>query len=146
MKERAQIERSAGGVLYRRAPAGPEVLVIKDRYGQWGLPKGHVENEEAPLEAAIRECSEETGILGLQPGPPLGTIDWFFRRGGHRIHKFCDFFLLEAPADAEPRPQDVEGISEAVWLPAEAAVEQIGYENTRELARRAVEVLRGGGR
>ena len=31
------------------------VLLIKDPYGNWGLPKGHIEGEESLLEAAVRE-------------------------------------------------------------------------------------------
>jgi hypothetical protein len=60
------------------------------------------------------------------------------------IHKFCDFYLLEAPADAEPRPQQEEGISQAVWLPATTALERIAYENTREITRQAIEALTRG--
>ena len=136
-------EHSAGGVVYRRGPNGIEFLVILDRYGHWGLPKGHVEATEAPADAARRECEEETGVQGLQPGPYLGTIDWTFRRGRRRVHKRCDFFLFEAPADVEARPQRAEGIREAVWLPAAEAVERIGYANTREVARRALQQLLG---
>lgn len=135
------MERSAGGVVYRPTPGGPEFLVLKDRYGNWGLPKGHVEEAEEPIEAAMRECREETGLTGLTAGPHLGTIDWHFRRRGRRIHKFCDFYLIEAPAHAEPRPQRAEGISRVTWLPARTAVERISYENTREIARRAAERL-----
>ncbi|MBI4512962.1 MAG: NUDIX domain-containing protein [Gemmatimonadetes bacterium] len=141
MAEETRVERSAGGVVYRWGPAGVELLVIRDGYGNWGLPKGHVEGEEDPLQAALRECEEEAGLASLVPRGSVGTIDWYFRRAGRLIHKFCDFYLLEAPAGAEPHPQRDEGISEAVWLLAEAALERITYENTRELGRRAVREL-----
>lgn len=29
----------------------------------WGIPAGHVEKEELPLKAAVREVLEETGLL-----------------------------------------------------------------------------------
>lgn len=144
MSEGTRVERSAGGVVTRRGDAGgPDFLVIRDRYGHWGLPKGHLEAGEDPLAAALRECAEETGVHSLQPGPHLGTIDWRFRRRGRSIHKYCDFFLLTAPAGAEPRPQTAEGISQAVWLPADEAVQRIDYENTRRIAERAAAHLRG---
>lgn len=145
MGEETRVERSAGGVVYRRGSAGVlELLVIKDGYGNWGLPKGHVEGGEDPLQAALRECEEEAGLASLAPHGLLGTIDWHFRRGARLIHKVCDFYLFEAPADAEPHPQRDEGISEAVWLPADAALARITYENTREIGRRAVGRLTSG--
>lgn len=33
-----------------------------DQPGKWGLPAGHVEKDESPQEAAIREAKEEIGI------------------------------------------------------------------------------------
>jgi 8-oxo-dGTP pyrophosphatase MutT (NUDIX family) len=41
-----------------------QILLIKHRYiGEWFQPGGHVDPEEMPLEAAIREVHEETGWL-----------------------------------------------------------------------------------
>jgi 8-oxo-dGTP pyrophosphatase MutT (NUDIX family) len=142
MTGKTQVERSAGGVLVRTGPRGTEFLVIRDRYGHWGLPKGHIEEGEQALAAARRECIEETGIEDLTAGPHLGRIQWRFRRRGRSIEKSCDFYLFTAPRDAEPQPQHAEGISQAVWLPAAEAVARIGYENTREIARRAAETVR----
>ena len=43
-----------------------KVLVVKsrgyDNTTKWGLPKGHLENNELPNECAMRELHEETGI------------------------------------------------------------------------------------
>ena len=63
-KRRPEIEVSAGGVVYRREPSGAvRYLLIRDPYAHWGLPKGHLEDEETPAEAALRETAEETGLL-----------------------------------------------------------------------------------
>lgn len=44
-----------------------EVLLVQRRYdpqkGHWTLPSGYVDAGEDPLEAAKRECLEETGFL-----------------------------------------------------------------------------------
>jgi predicted NUDIX family NTP pyrophosphohydrolase len=74
---------SAGLLLVRRSPPGPEFLLAhpggpffaKKDDGAWTIPKGLVEPGEAPFAAACREFCEETG----QPCPtaafePLGTI------------------------------------------------------------------------
>ncbi|MGH3820933.1 MAG: NUDIX domain-containing protein, partial [Pseudonocardiaceae bacterium] len=43
---------------------------------RWMLPGGHVEPDENPAEAALREVTEETGLTArLLPGPGLGQPD-----------------------------------------------------------------------
>lgn len=37
---------------------------IEPRRGEWALPSGFMEIEESPVEAALRELAEETGLKG----------------------------------------------------------------------------------
>jgi ADP-ribose pyrophosphatase YjhB (NUDIX family) len=37
---------------------------IEPRKGEWALPSGFMEIEESPIEAALRELAEETGLKG----------------------------------------------------------------------------------
>jgi 8-oxo-dGTP pyrophosphatase MutT (NUDIX family) len=138
---RAHVETSAGGVIFRREGDGAYVLLIRDRYRHWGFPKGHLEGSETPADAALREVREETGLLDLVLGPRLQTIDWFFRFRGRLIHKYCHFYLIEAP-NGDPVPQIEEGITECVWLPLAEAIETISYDNAREVLQAAEELLR----
>jgi 8-oxo-dGTP pyrophosphatase MutT (NUDIX family) len=142
-RARARVETSAGGVIYRWREQTPHVLLIRDAYQHWGFPKGHLENGETPDAAALREVEEETGLGDLVLGPRLQTIDWYFRARGRLIHKFCHFYLIEAPT-GETRPQTEEGITDCRWLPLAEAIEQISYDNAREVLRRAAEELRRG--
>ena len=45
-----------------------KILLIKrkigPRKGEWALPSGFMEIEESPIEAALRELAEETGLKG----------------------------------------------------------------------------------
>ncbi|HEU4620277.1 MAG TPA: NUDIX domain-containing protein [Gammaproteobacteria bacterium] len=52
---------SAGTILVRETPDGPRFLVLR-AYRNWDFPKGLVAAGEEPLEAALRETAEETGI------------------------------------------------------------------------------------
>ncbi len=135
---RAKREVSAGGIVFRRFPDGGthRFLLIRDSYGHWGFPKGHLEDAESPVEAAARETTEETGLVELRLHATLETIDWYFRLRGKLIHKFCHFFLFESPT-GEPVPQADEGITECSWVPFEDAMEQLGYDNARGVLRRA---------
>ncbi|MDX2194428.1 MAG: NUDIX domain-containing protein [Gemmatimonadales bacterium] len=137
-----EVEVSAGGVVFRRdATAGVLVLLIRDAYGNWGFPKGHLEGDETPAEAARRETHEETGLGALALHGPIRLIDWHFRFRGRHIHKFCHFFLFET-ADAAACPQAAEGITDCAWLPFDAAAGQLSYDNARGVLRRAAEMVR----
>lgn len=139
---RARVETSAGGVIYRWRGEVPDILLIRDAYQHWGFPKGHVESGETPEGAALREVQEETGLDDLLLGPRLQTIDWYFRAGGNLIHKFCHFYLIEAPT-GDAVPQVEEGITVCRWVPLPEAVETLSYENAREVLRSAAEALQG---
>ena len=74
---------SAGILLHRPGPGGPEVLLghmggpfwARKDDGAWSLPKGEHGPDDDPLAAAVREFTEE---LGTPPPPgspvPLGTV------------------------------------------------------------------------
>ena len=63
---------SAGGIVVN--PRG-EIVIVQQKSGNYSLPKGYVERGESPLQAAIREIVEETGIDDLMAhgSEPLST-------------------------------------------------------------------------
>ena len=141
-KRRAELEVSAGGIVYRRtSDGGPRFLLIRDSYDNWGFPKGHLEDGESPAEAALRETAEETGLASLVLQGPIRVIDWHFRFRGRHIHKYCHFFLFESP-EGEPRPQADEGITDCRWRSLEEALETLSYDNARGVLKRAGEMVR----
>jgi ADP-ribose pyrophosphatase YjhB (NUDIX family) len=138
------VETSSGGVVFRRAGDHIDFLLIRDPYGNWGLPKGHIEGGETAAEAALREVGEETGLQKLEVAAQLSTIDWFFRDRGRLIHKFCHFFLVES-GGGEAAPQLTEGITECVWHAPDLAIRTVSYSNAREVLREAARWLRAAG-
>lgn len=56
---------SAGVAVARRAAGGWRLLILR-AYRNWDFPKGGVEPGETPLQAAIRETREESGIDDLR--------------------------------------------------------------------------------
>jgi predicted NUDIX family NTP pyrophosphohydrolase len=67
---------SAGLLWYRFLNALPEIFLVhpggpfwqKKDVGAWSIPKGELNKDEVPLEAAKREMKEETGIDTEKPG------------------------------------------------------------------------------
>ncbi len=135
-----RVEHSAGGVLVRYQNGAWNALVIRDPYGKWGLPKGHLEPGESEEAAAVREVGEETGLSPDAMGPRLGTVEWAFRRGARRVQKRCTFFLMRSRT-GDPTPQKAEGITECRWFPLWEAARKIPYRDTRNLVIRAAAMI-----
>lgn len=135
-------ETSAGGIVFRRDGDRALFLLIRDSYRNWGFPKGHLEPDEQPEAAALREVREETGIEELTIRAEVGAIDWYFRFRGALVHKICHFYLMEA-STARTRPQRDEGITACRWLPLDEARARISYQNARTMLDRAASLVDG---
>jgi len=136
-------EVSAGGVVVRPGVAGVRVLLIRDGHRNWGFPKGHLDADESPEDAARREVGEETGLHELRLHDALGEIDWTFRHRGRLIHKRCHFFLFSS-ADGDPVPQATEGISECAWVSLAEAGDRLTHDNSRRVLQAAVALIDDG--
>lgn len=74
-------------------------LIHHPRLGKWMLPGGHVEPDENPAEAALREVAEETGLPArLLSGPRLDEPD-----GADEPSVIAPLWIVEQPAPAERR-------------------------------------------
>lgn len=60
-----QIPAGAGVVVVRSFPNGLRVLALQNHDGTLDIPKGAIDENEFPLEAALRECEEEASITQL---------------------------------------------------------------------------------
>ena len=121
----------------------PLYLIIRDSYRNWGFPKGHLEPDEQPSAAALREVREETGLETLQLSGEIQTIDWHFRFRGRLVHKVCHFFLMRTE-HTETTPQRKEGITACRWETFDSAIELVSYANARDVLTRARIMVRGG--
>lgn len=139
-KGRTRRESSAGGVVFRQANGRPLFLLIRDSYGKWGFPKGHLERGERADTAALREVMEETGLRAVSVIGSITEIEWRFRFRGALIHKNCQFFLMETSVE-DTKPQRSEGITACRWTSIDDARELIIYENAREVLQRAHEMV-----
>lgn len=140
-----QKEFSAGGIVIKKGSKGFEALVIKDAYGSYAFPKGHIEADESIEEAAKREVAEEVGIKDLKFIADLGVNEHFFTdkyQNNQKIHKFVNYFLFETTDDAEAIPQSEEGISDPRWIKIDDLTDAITYANLKEITKKAIAVLK----
>ena len=126
--------------MYRVDEGEPVFLLIRDSYRNWGFPKGHLEESEAPETAALREVQEETGVEGVTLDGEIETIDWYFRFRGKLVHKVCHFYLMHATSD-HTKPQRAEGITACKWARFDDAVKLVSYENARDVLTRANDMI-----
>lgn len=62
---------TASVFFFTRAADGWRIgLITHPRFGKQMLPGGHVEDDENPAEAAVREVTEETGLPAYLVSPP----------------------------------------------------------------------------
>jgi mutator protein MutT len=57
---------------------------LRSHGGQWAMPGGRLDAGETPAQAALRELSEEIGLV-LAPADILGTLDDYPTRSGYLI-------------------------------------------------------------
>ncbi len=138
-------EVSAGGLVVseRLGVYMAAVIARRNRAGrlEWCLPKGHLEGDETPEQAAVREIHEETGIRG-RVLRRLGVIDYWFSGEDRRVHKVVHHFLLGALSGELSVAGDPDGeVEDVEWVPLLALPERLAYPNERRLAETAHAVL-----
>ena len=130
--------RSAGILLFRRGPDGPEVLLVhpggpfwaRRDEGVWSIPKGEHDDGEDPMAAARREFEEETG--SAPPPGELIELGEVRQRSGKRVTAWAaegdldpdavrsNTFEIEWPPRSGRRREFPE-IDRAAWFGADEA-------------------------
>jgi len=133
--------KSAGLLLFRRTPAGIEVLLVhpggplwaKKDEGAWSIPKGEIDADEDPLAAARREFEEE---LGSPVSGEFIALEPIRQASGKVVHAWAvegDFdpatltsgtFSMEWPPRSG-RMQDFPEVDRAEWFTIDEAKRKI---------------------
>jgi 8-oxo-dGTP pyrophosphatase MutT (NUDIX family) len=140
------MRRAFSVAVYARK--GKRVLVIRHRrLGTWLPIGGELEAGETPLEAAVRELSEETGMTGeLAPlegaadGEPPGFLGYEEHLAGTKGLHMNFVFVADVADDAEVVPNDE--YSEWRWIDAGELADLQSPLNVREFGVRALNAHR----
>lgn len=146
----ALVQHSAGGVVYRQINRQIDICFIKDSYGSWTFPKGHLETNESAIAAATREIAEEIGIPSqlLELRADLGQISYSFisdfasdkagqlTQGPVNIHKFVHYYLFEVPYDTKLSHQ-IEEIAAVAWVSLAQIDTQNSYKHNLPIINKA---------
>lgn len=115
--------RAAGGIIWRPAADGCEVLIIhRDRYDDWTFPKGKLDPGEGWKDGARREVHEETGMV-VELGVELATTTYVDQKGRDKKVRYWAM-TLQSTDDFQPN-DEVDVIE---WLSPEAARDRLTYK------------------
>jgi 8-oxo-dGTP pyrophosphatase MutT (NUDIX family) len=157
-------EISAGGVVVRNkdgdwwmaaielplaapAPSDPTQRAVRPKAKKiLCLPKGLIDPGEKPLDAALREVREETGITAV-PITKLADTKYVYVRSwgdGERVFKIVTFYLLRYESGRIDNIADEMRIEvgRANWIRLEDAPKLLSYGGEKQMARRAVEYVK----
>ena len=127
--------------MYRWRDGHPEVFLVhpggpfweKKDLGSWSIPKGEIDENEDPLEAAKREFKEETGLTATGPFVPLKPVRqpggktvfaWAFEGDLDETTVRSNTFKMEWPRRSG-RQREFPEIDRAGWFTLSAAKEKI---------------------
>lgn len=112
--------------------AGQVLLVHHNKIGLWLYPGGHVDPNEDPAEAALREVAEETGIkaeiVAPEPfthpavrsvPPPFAIIEMDIEDRKVGPHRHIDFVYV-CRTDDDTISAQLEEVAQAAWFDAAA--------------------------
>ena len=136
------VQRSAGILLFRRTPGGPEVLIVhpggpfwaKKDLGAWSIPKGEYDDGEDARACALREFEEETGTA--PPAEALIDLGEVRQKNGKRVTAWAAEGDLDAGAvhsntftmqwpPRSGRMQEFPEIDRAGWFGPDEAREKL---------------------
>lgn len=128
---------SAGGIVVNSAG---RILVVSQHGTSWSLPKGHIEEGEDPLTAALREIREESGVTQLELVRELGSYQRYklSATGGEdraelkTIHLFLFTTTEEALCPIDPDNP------EARWVEPAAVADLLTHKEDKAFFLKAV--------
>lgn len=103
---------AAGGVV--RNESNARLFIF--RFGKWDLPKGKIEKSESTTAAALREVTEETGLISPHIIAELPSTYHIYEHKGKKVLKRTYWYSMNYTGSGDTIPQAEEGITEARWF------------------------------
>ena len=134
-----------------------EILMIKHKkLGVWLPPGGHIDENELPCEAVLREIYEETGVKArvITAAQDIDALTYSYELPlpmeilledieGTGLHNHIDMIYLcvAEKTSLNPQENEVDGIG---WFTSEAIMELDTFDNVRNSVQKAVRYIECG--
>ena len=129
------------------------LMVHHRKLDKWAAPGGHIEPDEAPTEAALREILEETGVKAKIVDCPNATLcprlgtetqmdtpyamlsEYIPQHGEVNAHIHLDFIFLCEADEAEAIEQQVREVKDVKWMTWEEIEQANTFDSIRSFAK-----------
>ena len=131
-------------VVFCKKDDAYQIVLIRDIFGYWTFPKGHVEKGESLNQAIIREIGEEVGLKQVKIVKKLGEREYIAKDPKEgRIRRKVTDFLVEVFGSAELKVEKSSGIKDAKWFDLDEILELKRYKDAEKTLLQAIDYLKG---
>ena len=128
---------AAGGVVI---DDGKMLLLERPKRREVRLPKGHIDPGETPLQAALRETTEESGYADLEVISDLKYQIVKFNFQGDDFIRTEHYFLMRLTSHRIVRRNRKDDAQfTPLWAPLDEAVQRLTFEAEKQFAQRAID-------
>ena len=124
-------ENSCGAVVFTRENGIVKYVIVRQKGGIWGFPKGHSKKFESQKQTALREVREE---VGLTPEIIPGFLEqemYNTQHGKHSVNKKVTYFL--AYYQDQPIVVQREELSKARLADYEEALNLMNFDSKKRI-------------
>ncbi|HQB32770.1 MAG TPA: NUDIX domain-containing protein [Erysipelotrichaceae bacterium] len=130
-------EKSCGAVIFTRDNGVLKFVLIEDLEGNYGFPKGHMEENETEQQTALREVKEETG-LSVEIIDGFKTFDVYLAYR-NKVVKTVIYFL--ATYSDQPLVAQKEEVKSAILLPFKQCLKALRFKGAKRVLSEAYDFI-----
>lgn len=127
-------EKSCGAVVFTRAGDTVQYVIIRQTNGDYGFPKGHMEQGENETQTALREIYEEVGLRPVLLDGFREEVSYPLLRRPGRTKKVVYFLAEYSGQMFSAQPEEVADIALMTYV---QAMERLKFPESKRVLESA---------
>lgn len=133
-------ERSCGAVVFTYQQGIIKYVIIRQKRGIWGFPKGHCKKWESQKQTALREVKEEVGLTPVVIDGFKEDEMYVTQHGSHQVNKRVTYFL--AYYRDQPIIMQKDELSRAKLADYEEAMNLLAFDSKKRILTSADQFIK----